>query len=580
MDRNSIMAFALSMLVFTGWAMWQSQRHPASELALEQLQPAAEAMRDIRDLSLDRPSPSDSRGSIPSRAYEARTAPGEVEAVAEVLPTAPAVEPWSRVFEFPLYRVEVTNRGAGLLSWTLLDERYTERMPDGERPLEVLALEAPYDISLRTPLWELGLGDLGNEVYEVETEDMQGVAFVLERGGITIRKEYRFDPESYGFHLSMSIQNDSNRVIEPSFGVEWLAQTSPGQDFTEQSLLTLHNGEVQREALAGLGKPGFFSFLGGGDPNEPPTYRRDVGWVGVDLKYFVSVLMTDRVRTATAVFEPIVPGEVGAAILKFEPEALPPGNIVTHEFRGYIGPKEPALLEQVGSDLVKSIDFGYQWIAPLTRFFGSFLNVVYSFVGNYGVAIIIMTILVRVFTLPIMQRQMKSMERMRALQPQLKELQEKYKEDRQKLSEEQMKMYKREGVNPLGGCLPMLLQFPVFIGLFYALQSSIELRHAPFFGYIQDLSAPATLFTIPGIELPIRLLPLFMGASMVLQQRLTPMTMDPAQARMMMTVMPVMMTVLFYQFPSGLVLYWMVSNLLGIAHQIWVGRMQRAKSAA
>ena len=120
---------------------------------------------------------------------------------------------------------------------------------------------------------------------------------------------------------------------------------------------------------------------------------------------------------------------------------------------------------------------------------------------------------------------------------------------------------------------------PFFIGLFYALQSSIELRHAPFFGYIQDLAAPATLLTIPGIDLPVRLLPLMMGASMVLQQRLTPMTVDPAQARMMMTVMPIMMTVLFYQFPSGLVLYWMVSNVLGIAHQIWVGRTQRKAAA-
>ena len=141
-----------------------------------------------------------------------------------------------------------------------------------------------------------------------------------------------------------------------------------------------------------------------------------------------------------------------------------------------------------------------------------------------------------------------------------------------------MKLYKEKGVNPLGGCLPMLLQFPVFIGLFFALQSSIQLRHAPFFGYIDDLSAPATLFVIPEIDLPVRVLPILMGLSMIVQQRMTPMTMDPAQARMMMTIMPVMMTVLFYQFPSGLVLYWMVSNVLGIAHQAWVGQKQRASA--
>jgi YidC/Oxa1 family membrane protein insertase len=135
-----------------------------------------------------------------------------------------------------------------------------------------------------------------------------------------------------------------------------------------------------------------------------------------------------------------------------------------------------------------------------------------------------------------------------------------------------MKLYKETGVNPLGGCLPLLLQFPVFIGLYYALQSSIDLRQAPFVGWIQDLSIPEELFIIPGFDIPLRVLPLIMGASMILQQRMTPSTMDPAQARMMMTVMPVMFTVLFYQFPSGLVLYWMVSNLLAISHQLWVNR--------
>jgi YidC/Oxa1 family membrane protein insertase len=198
-------------------------------------------------------------------------------------------------------------------------------------------------------------------------------------------------------------------------------------------------------------------------------------------------------------------------------------------------------------------------------------------VPNYGVAIILLTILVRVVTTPLTMKQMRSMERMRALQPKLQELREKFPDDRQKQSEAMMQLYRREGVNPLGGCLPMVLQLPVFVGLFYALRSSIDLRQAPFFGWIDDLSAPDALFEIPGLGIPFRVLPLVMGATMVVQQRITPMQMDPAQARMMMTVMPVMMTVLFYQFASGLVLYWMVSNVLAIAHQVWVGRtMQKA----
>jgi YidC/Oxa1 family membrane protein insertase len=163
--------------------------------------------------------------------------------------------------------------------------------------------------------------------------------------------------------------------------------------------------------------------------------------------------------------------------------------------------------------------------------------------------------------------------------PRIKELQEKYKDDRQKQSEETFKLYRETGVNPLGGCLPMVLQLPVFIGLFYALQSSFDLRHAPFFLWINDLSAPATLFMVPGVDLPFRLLPILMGASMFAQQKMMPQTgMDPAQAKMMLIMMPGMMLVISYSFPSGLVLYWMVSNILGIAHQLLVRRKMQASN--
>jgi YidC/Oxa1 family membrane protein insertase len=171
------------------------------------------------------------------------------------------------------------------------------------------------------------------------------------------------------------------------------------------------------------------------------------------------------------------------------------------------------------------------------------------------------------------------MKRMSELQPKMKAIQEKYKDDRQLQSQKMMELYRSAGVNPLGGCLPMLVQFPVFIGLYYALQSVIELRQAPFVAWIDDLSVPEALFVIPGIELPLRVLPLLMGGSMWLQQKMTPATtMDPMQQRMMQTIMPVMFTFLFYQFASGLVLYWLVSNLLGIAHQAWMNRTTQASS--
>jgi len=286
---------------------------------------------------------------------------------------------------------------------------------------------------------------------------------------------------------------------------------------------------------------------------------------------------------ASARFVPRVPGELAVATVGQNPIQLRSGASQSYEYRVYVGPKERARLGEgvLGArGLESAAQRGYSWAAPLVRFFAWLLHEGYRYIPNYGVVIILITILVRLATAPLLGRQMRSMKKMstqmQALKPRLDAVKEKFGDDRQKMSEETMKAYREAGVNPLGmlgGCLPLFLQFPVFIGLFYALQSAIELRQAPFFGWIDDLSVPEALFIIPGLGVPLRVLPLIMGGSMWLQQKLTPQTsMDPAQQQMMSTLMPIMFTVLFYQFPSGLVLYWMVSNFLAIAHQFWVNR--------
>jgi YidC/Oxa1 family membrane protein insertase len=324
-----------------------------------------------------------------------------------------------------------------------------------------------------------------------------------------------------------------------------------------------------------LGRSGFFQSITGGKTELHQDYPGPIDWAGIQTTYFLTAILPDNPSQASVRMATLEAGVSGATQLSFDETMLPPGRSIAREFRGYMGPKEMERLETFGGETVRAIDLGWSWVEPLTRIFSMFLKMLYSVVPNYGIAIIILTILVRVVTAPLTIKQMRSMERMRALSPKLKEIQAEFSDDRQKQSEKTMALYKSEGVNPLGGCLPMLLQFPVFIGLFYALRSTIQLRQAPFFGWIDDLSVPETLFEIPGLGVPFRVLPLIMGATMVLQQRITPMQADPAQAKMMMTVMPVMMTVIFYQFPSGLVLYWMVSNVLAISHQLWIGRGMR-----
>ncbi len=576
MDRNTLLAIALSLLVLSAWSSWEAAHMPPpEEMEAARTEAGGDGAGTAPGGRSDWPG-EEPTGEVTRIERPAAEQPPSADRVARDAP-APEVAPWTGGLESDLFRVQLDNRGAGISSWKLLHEDYRISTDKDSDPIELVTSHADDNVVLATPLEGLGIGNLGDAVFQVEGGNSERVVFIHERAGIQVRKTLTFDPESYAFDVELEVGNRTGRAITSDLDLVWPAATVDLNDFREQSLIMLANDEVETEMLQSVGSGGFFSFLGGGD--EGPTQASGlIEWAGVSNRYFLSVLIPSAKNASVAevTFLPVVSGERAMTRIVYPDVEIPDGGVVVRNFRGYMGPKVSETLESVHPGLQRSIDLGWSWIEPLTRFFHWFLALLYGVWPNYGVAIILVTIIVRVVTFPIMQRQMKSMERMRELQPALKEIQEKHKEDRQKQSEAMMKLYREEGVNPLGGCFPMLLQFPVFIGLFYALQSTIALRHADFALWINDLSAPEELFTLPGIGLPIRVLPIVMGASMFIQQRMTPMTgMDPVQARMMTTVMPIMMTVLFYQFPSGLVLYWMISNFLGIGHQLWV-RKQRA----
>jgi len=233
----------------------------------------------------------------------------------------------------------------------------------------------------------------------------------------------------------------------------------------------------------------------------------------------------------------------------------------------YVGPKEFEALNAVSPALDRAIDFG--WFHFIARPLVWLLKFSHSLTGNYGIDIILLTLLVKLGFFPLSNKSFKSMAKMREIQPQMERLRAQYKDDREKLNQEMMELYRRYKINPLGGCLPMIVQMPVFIGLYQALGHAIELRQAPFFGWIQDLSQPDRLGTVDlwFIEPPgIPVLTLLMGVTMLLQQAMTPATGDPAQQKMMM-FMPLIFTAMFVNFPAGLVLYWLVNNVLSIAQQ-------------
>ena len=249
----------------------------------------------------------------------------------------------------------------------------------------------------------------------------------------------------------------------------------------------------------------------------------------------------------------------------------------------YMGPKSLNQLEKVNPELRRSIDFG--WTGILALAFLRALKLFHYIAPNWGVDIILLTVAIRVAFLPMSIKSQRSMMRLQRLQPQVEKMREKFKDDRDRLNREMVDLYKRNHVNPLGGCAPMLLQLPIFIGLYEALLNAVELRHAPFVGWIRDLSAPECL-VIPHFPklsfLPcggIPVLVILMGLSTYLQQMMSPQSPDPSQQRMMM-LMPIVFTIMFLNFPAGLTLYYFCSNALGIAQQYFLNREFKQLSPA
>jgi YidC/Oxa1 family membrane protein insertase len=304
------------------------------------------------------------------------------------------------------------------------------------------------------------------------------------------------------------------------------------------------------------------------DLDEDGTYRVVVegGWMAFLQHYFLSAWVANqeeannyygqRRTDGTYVF-----GYTGPL------KTIASGGQGDWRTQFYAGPKDQKRLEEIAPNLNLTVDYGFLWWLAVPLFY--VLDWLYAFAGNWGVAIILLTVLVKIVLYPLSAASYKSMANMRRVAPQMKRLQERYADDRQKLSQEMMNLYKKEQVNPLGGCLPMLLPMPIFIALYWVLFESVELRQAPFFLWINDLAAMDPYF----------ILPLLMGGSMYLTQLLSPAVGDPMQVRMM-KMMPIMFTVLFLFFPAGLVLYWLVNNVLGVAQQWYVIKQTERAQAA
>jgi YidC/Oxa1 family membrane protein insertase len=482
--------------------------------------------------------------------------------------------------ERKLYRATFSSRGGVLKEWVL--SRYDDASLPG-RPKVAITTD-PERLYLATPFSELGLGDLSELAYAVSRPSADVVEFSADIGPARIRKVYRLESDGYGARLTVDVENRGSAPLQPSYRVLWPAERGLGAEFSEFGLAAYRSDKLVSFAIAPL--PSMLG-MGGGPAKERVVVAPKAGetqeldWAGAQTRYFIAAILPDNPRDALASMDPVEPGHEGLLEVSFAPVSLPPGARLARDYRLYLGPKEADRLDDFGAHLDESIRKG--WAPSLARFFTATLIFVHGFVPNYGIAILLLTAVVRIAMAPLMVGQMRSMKRMSELAPKVKAAQERFPDDRAKQQEAVMAVYQQAGVSPFsmfGGCLPMLLQLPVFVGFYSALQGSIQLRQQPFFGWIVDLSQPDSLFVIPGVDLHVRALPLLLGGAMVVQQRLTPTpNTDPAQARMMQIVMPVMMTVMFYQFASGLGLYWLTSTLLGIGQQMLMNRSRKPAAA-
>jgi len=371
----------------------------------------------------------------------------------------------------------------------------------------------------------------------------------IDNNDITITKRYRFERESYLIHVSYIINNQSSETWNTNFSGKIIRDKSA--DPSEQNSMGMQS--YLGMALSTPKEP--YEKFDFDDMAESPINQKvQGGWIAFLQHYFLSAW----IPAADTEFTYQTKVKNGLYLMGFiGPEvSVAAGEQQEISANLYIGPKIKKNLVLADPNLDLTIDYGFLFFIATPLYL--LLDFLFGIVGNWGVAIILVTVLVKAAFFKLSAASYRSMANMRRVAPKLASLKEQYGDDRQKMSQGMMELYKKEKINPLGGCLPVLVQMPVFISLYWVLLESVELRHAPFFFWITDLS----------IKDPLFILPIIMGASMFIQMSLNPTPPDPVQAKVM-KLMPIMFTVFFLWFPAGLVLYWVVNNVLSIAQQ-WV----------
>lgn len=456
----------------------------------------------------------------------------------------------------PLYETVLNSEGGAMERFVLM--QYRQGIEPGSAHIDLINSPEPAKRPMgllwnRQPTWMQGEWSVDGQDLNLQPGQTGTLSFTGRFGPLVLIRELEFSGDSYLISERVLIRNLSANQISANLGFTLASEAlSAIKDRYTPTQITYYDaGGYEKESSEKKLIPGIQAENG-------------VLWGAIQSNYFLTAVIP---RFESPVFKARMENGVHRAVMETPTFVLDPQMELQFSATYYLGPREKNALSLAPNNLEAALHYG--WFNIIAKPLIYVLNFFYGYVHNYGLAIILLTIVIKLLFWPLSQKSYKSMQQMKKLQPMMMKLREKYKDDRQKMNQEMMQLYKTYKVNPLGGCLPIAVQIPVFIALYQALMGAIELRHAPFITHVPftdiiwlaDLSARD----------PFYITPIIMGATMFLQQKLTPAPGDPMQAKIML-FLPIVFTFLFLSFPSGLVLYWLVNNVLSIAQQWWVMR--------
>ncbi len=561
-SRRLILFFVFTMSVFLLYEGWQRDQLATKTAAVA---PAPGAV------------PTQS-GSTPAAVPVPAAAPAPLAVTAPVAPAAVLTRDGKTIkVETDLYFAEISATGGDLVSLRFKKHGGTL---DPKKNFVLFNRDTDHMYVAQSGLIGAGLPN-HQTAYVAKAEEYKladGADLLeirLEATGVKSAKTYRFQRNSYVIDIAHELTNTGTAPLEAS-GYFQLVRDSKLPE-GDSSMVPTYTGPAVYTDKEKFQKVAFGDIDKGKAPY--PKNSND-GWIGMLQHYFLGAWLPKGNTSREFYTRQLQQGLYAAGVI-LPVGSIAPGASASISVPLYAGPQEQHKLAALAPGLDLAVDYGWLTVIAVPLFW--VLQWIHGMVDNWGVAIILLTVLIKLLFYPLSEASYRSMAKMRVVAPKMQRLKEQYGEDRQRMQQAMMELYKTEKINPLGGCLPIVVQIPVFIALYWVLLGSVEMRQAPFALWVTDLSAPDRffneLFNFSFFGYPIGLLPIMMGATMIIQTRLNPEPPDPVQAKVM-KIMPVAFSIFFFVFPAGLVLYWLVNNVLSIAQQWHINRLIDGGKAA